>query len=405
MQKIAEKLSSVGRSKERAQPRLWSSEEVMVQTAMVGAALRFRDGGRLDRAIADFGGLIDKRYFARDRRGESIIDFLFSSAEHPDAFGFERLLAERESELAPEKRLDTAAFGAWLRTGIYGSAKVEQNNPDGENDIENSLSDRSVLGYGLIAPVAAALCHDNPIALANVLGQGDRIQALLAMEPEGLAQAMDDGAAMAWYSEPMNCDHGKPHVERSILWNAIASKAYRCAALLASIPEFAAPFCEARRHVAGSNGFREHMHRANNSMRGVPFSEPNFWGWALRKGVDQSGSIWLSGADGLAWRSMIESMVDGASDSAKSWRGIGCGGWSDIFMRKLGVGSIDAKDEKGAESLEWCQSVLGRMSEHGFPMDWAALAKQCKKLSPMREWLVLQGVAKAGPSPVKRIRM
>lgn len=403
MMKDAAKLASLGRSKLLAKGRPWSDEEIDAQSARIRAAFRMRDESMLEAALDVFGGLPPESSYG-SRRGNSIKDPLFISAEHPDAFGFERLLSEREKELPwielpLDQQNEGLWLGAWLRKGIYGTG------PDHVDAEPDDLRDRSVLGHGLIAPVAAALCHDNPLAMASILSNEKRFKALLAMEPQGLLEELDDGDAKAWYEDVIKSEHGKPLAERSLVWNAVACRAYRCAALLASMPEFAAPLCEARRHVAGADGFRENTHRANNTMRGVPFSEPNFFCWALRKGVAQGGSVWLSGDDSLAWRAMVESMVDGASDSAKSWRGMGCGGWSDVLMVQLGVGSMDAKGETGRERLEWCRSVLGRMSDLGFAMDWPALSKRCDKSSPMRDWLALQGAAKGASKPGKSMRM
>ena len=402
--------------------RDWDMNMMQVSIAMIRAALRIKSKENIFKTIETFGGLPPE--------GSSAAGMVLRyAAMEPDAFGFEELLEQLQKQFLDSKNLkleevrdDTQnkngryikreLLGGWLRDGLFNSYF------DGENFNRNGLLNLEAKSN----PVALCFLEDNPIALASILKNPVRRAALLSLEPQTMSQLEVDNLLTAVKeksnSYQLNADlarcaeENNIGFEKSLLWQAIYYGAFRCASLLASLPEFASILHHSNRFLVAiphRNWYRrvdsEIFEKASEKDGGVEF---NIFEWIasecsskkLNSGSRHS-SRHIERVENSA-KIFIQSVIEHASEEAKNFKQKGTSmGWSEIFFENSAPhrwGNAVFSGNKYAEaSILDAMKVLSLFEKKGFRPQWDLLAEVSKDCELLYDWLSV----KASASEVK----
>lgn len=378
----------------------WSPLEIKVCVAMCSAAMRMGDMDRLVEAIDSFGGYpnpvsdIDKE----------CVDLLHQSAQRPGAFGFGYLLGKAWALKLSQgtKTLDelhdrelNKELGGWLRRGLFNSAW------DDQRDARESLGASS----HRCMPIAACLVGDNPVALAEILSVPSMMESLVSMEPKKMGdQVGKDIPKDDWqYAKKMAeaVKSAGSGIETSLLFQAVSCKAFKCAALLAMIPEFSADA-----FTPGALGCA--LARTAESRRAqTVFEEKGKDGveYSLFEMIvamdDELDRVAYSERDRLRANlgKLVDSAIAGAPSEAKTMEQSGTGmGWALMHAARAKPwrwGSRAMEDnEFAARDIQRAMSVWDAMEREGFDMPWDTLAQLSGGCDPLRQWLELKSASK-----------
>jgi hypothetical protein len=396
---LAERLSSGARGSLRSSD--WDDGEAQVFSAMVHAALRQKSMGGLESALNIFGGLPPQGF------KWTVGKYLNDAAMAPDAFGFERLLgAQQEQAMVGVKESgdesadesgEGARLGEWLRAGLYNSYYGSGHS---------GFDPREAASVGCSPkPVAACFAQDNPVALSKILIDPARRSALACAEPTPM-DAPPDWRKTSSYSERdeivnkgRQMDAG---FEKSLLWQAVSMKAFRCAALLCALPEFSKPLLKDvgfgalsdRRHW-----FERDANQIFEESGEVPFS---FFEWSAGLGSTiKSDSPYGARDEAVkSWRLMLESMIDAAGPEQKqaSQRGTGMG-WPEMFFVRTAPHRWGASAERGNEfaqaDVALAMGMLSHFEAKGFAPQWQAMAEACGECRLLKDWMELKAASAA----------
>lgn len=378
----------------------WDQGEVDVCLAMVRAALRLKSAPRLAAAIEAFGGLPPEggKWLA----GKPLSD----AAMAPDAFGFEVLLGAQQKAAAGSKTGWISdrqeRLGEWLRTGLFNSFYGGSGGFDARSASE--VGSR-------VKPVAACLAHDNPVALALILEDTERRAALALWEPAPMSDP-PDWTKMSSYSDgDATLKAGRSAeagFEKSLLWQAISMKAFRCAALLCALPEFNKPLLRSEGFGALSEQRHWFQRGANGSFEekgAVPFC---FFEWAASMGNEVERSSRREGAK-VAWMKMLGAMSDAGDEACRQHRQAGTGmGWPEMFFVRAEPHRWGARAELSNEfaqaEVAAAMAMLDRFESNGFAPQWEALAHACAERGTLKDWLDIKGASSPSPKGERRAR-
>lgn len=372
----------------------WSDLETQTCLALVSAALRLKNKSLLEQALATFGGL--PPVSPTKDFGEQ--DPLGLAARSQDAFGFERVLELRQMEAMDSKE---TSLGEWLRAGLI-------NSPWGSSRLK-TISEARSASRGRPMPLACALDHDNPVALAVILGSAERLAALEAMEPKDarlsemreldtLDPKAGDYTLRDWRSKKAKAYATiGASLETALIYQALSANAFKCVALLAQIPEFGSKaLCPRALGLALGDGYSN-----RSAQRLFQESEPvafSFFEWAVVSINATSGS-WRPDYEKSVneWRSMIEAMIEHAPPEAKSETQEGTGmGWPEIYWARqddvVRNKNIEANDYT-ASKITSAMSMLEWFDARGFDVDWDIMASTCDKGSVLGDWLSVRGAS------------
>lgn len=393
----------------RAGQEDWSAVEHKTCVAMCMAAMRMGDMDRLHGAIEVFGGYPNPGA----EMDKECVDLLHQSAKRASAFGFGYLL-DKAWELKKTQgvktldELDERAFdkelGGWLRRGLYNSAWEDPR------DMRESLGASS----HRCMPVAACLVGDNPVALAEILSVQAMRESLAAMEPEKMGDEVGkDIAKDDWqYAKKMAeaVKRAGAGIETTLIFHAVSSKAFKCAALLAMIPEFSA-------HAFTPGALGCALARTSEARRSqTVFEEPgkDRVEYCLFEKIVSMEEDLDNGAGSerdrlrASWEKLIDSAIVGAPEEAKAMEQNGTGmGWALMHAARTkpwlwGSRSMES-NEFAARDIQRAMSVWDAMEREGFSVPWGMLAQISGGCDPLRQWLELKSTSKpAGKLASKR---
>lgn len=363
----------------------WSDAETSAFLALMRVALRLKSETRLRAAIEAFGGVAGHGC-------EGIGHPLHEAAMARDAFGFGILL-------------DECVHAARGQVGMYGR-KIElcdwlrgqQQDPDRHEHYS----------AGACAPALACLDRDNPLALAEILSRPELFAALVEKEP--LAGGGPPKELMsAWRAEKYKSTeelakwarYNNGAFESSLLWQAVNMGAFRCAAMLASIPEFGrapmTPGCLWFSSERGGNRRREQSVFKEEGKVSFDFFEQAI----ASKKLTESGSLESREARRLAWVDMIDAMIDSAPKEAKKFSQEGTGlGWVEMYFAHEDIPRTEAFElRSGSENsgIPEAMERLARFKKAGFKGQWELLAKCCSDGGALQSWIALDASVPEAP--------
>lgn len=382
--------------------REWDEASVKAFVAATMTALRLKSQAKLDEAFEAFGGPPPQS----DPSSRPAVDWnaeqlLSEAARDHGAFGFESILAAQQGERS--SRIKDFDLAEWLRGGLINSAWTERE-PHGR---------RSELKSSMARPLRACFARDNPIALAKILKDPERFAALAGFEPKpnpalpGVDGLLGDGGrrwkgseSEALMKAARSSDSG---FETGLMWEAISGGAFRCAALLAAIPEFnaalARPRCFAAVLEDAGWAYRRGQDVFAESEKGVEFSL-----FELAVCMRENDDAIYGERDQLraSWGAMVESMAENASPEAKAWEQEGTGmGWTEILFARLAPhrwGDAQSRGNDIAErDIAEFMRLAARFEERGFEPQWAAMAKASAQCPMLKDWLGMREATAGGP--------
>lgn len=374
--------------------REWSFEELAGFQSQAFSALRLKDEARLISTIKDFGGVPDGV--------EGNQDLLFLAARDPAAWGFGAIY-EAVSSLDPVLREERrAGVGAFLRSGICLAAGG-LSGTSGVQRARQGVAD----SRRFFRPVGACLAQDNPRALAWLLGDPDRFAALAKSEPAGryvgerfelvdkVHHALRKYHGSAWAVAQSQ----DARLESCLIFQAVAAKAPRCAALLAAIPEFAMAALDPERLLGGANVSNSTFVSEQRwvAERGQEGSVP-----ACRDQVSLleeaifpfGGSLFPSGENGApdpnAWERALKNLVQACPESAKKWRQRNGMGFPEVYLAV----EVSASAKSDAQERDQrAMRMLSVFADSGFEIQWENMAQKLPCRATLAEWLRIQGAA------------
>lgn len=381
--------------------RKWSPQEVASFQAEAFCGLRIKDKQRIVSSIEHFGGIPEG--------SDDNEDLLFLAAQDPSAWGFAEIYGSVAATDPLLRFEESQGLGEFLRRGIA--------LPGDGRGSSGTLSVRNTIGYSRASfrPVGACLATDNPIALAWLLGDSDRFNALAATEPLGCFNGEAFTSNKEIRSLNLRDYHGRSwlvadaqdaRLEKSLLFQAVAARAPRCAALLASIPEFSQAALDPERLRGGAtvensvfisetgwDGGRDQAARPQVSVfeevifkfkDSAEFSSPGF------------------GPRGHAplreWELLLERLVMASPSAAKKWRQSNGLGLPEIYFAVESASIVSQaraysrrQPSAAAPAQERVMRQLAIFAAHGFDVQWEGMATQCERVPELAEWLRIQG--------------
>lgn len=376
--------------------RTWTPEEVAAFQAWAFSALRLRDASRLRSTIEMFGGIPEGSPENKD--------LLFWAAKDPDAWGFAdiyRHVVSVDPVLSAEARL---GLGAFLRRGIC-LAEGGRASASGKDLAVSSLR----LSHECFYPIGACLAADNPAALAWILGDGSRFNALAAAEPRGRfegdkfmssAERRSSNILREYQAQTWRiADEQDARLEKTILFQAVAGRAPRCAALLASIPEFSQSALDPERLRGGLN--------VNSSVFVSEVAWESGGGGAAREQVslfemaianfkkDFQPYPPFTFSDFKEWEEVLARMIKASPAAAKEWRQQNGLGLPEIYFATdaelIRVGLDSGGGVRVSQNRERVLRIMMAFADCGFEVQWDLVASQCSKAPELAEWLRIQG--------------
>lgn len=379
----------------------WTSVEVATCQAMGHAALRLGSEARLASTIEMFGGLpldLPGPGFGSGRSDGPCL--LWRASSHADGFGFEMILAavqdmaEAEAATGCLRHLDGGGsfISRWLRRGLVNHGEREDDD-DAPLNVETAINQAAERSIYVSSPVGSCFGNDNPIALAILLSDPSRFGALLASEPSGVfvagALGREPCALLAKEAEAQDA-----WMEKTLFWQALNCGAWRCAGLLASIPEFGAKALTPRMlGFAFAESYRsQRSTRCGDSGEVAEANEyfADAFSRALRvaeASVDRG--TWRHKSE--AWLAMVESMILAAPAEAKAWVSVGglslpeifLGGKPDRYQRLY----YEIESLSSPQTLAAGKRIFAAFESAGFDMRWEALSARCADIPVLGEWI------------------
>ena len=412
----------------RASPRThWTEEESLVCRARAKAALRSRRLDLLERVLDEFGGLAaGAPRPSRDHIGSRpLMDLAWEAAMDPQAFGFAQvargqwqalraLFARQDSQGEEAKHL-----ARWLRGGLGGA--IDRGEPASPVYAASGSWEHS-------CPVGACFAHDNPVALAKLLGEVDFFEALAGGEPKPAAKAPTracakfwEGGAEAAKQEPkegpllhrsMAGGMGKEWLSRgaaleaSLAWQAVACGAFGCAKLLLSIEEFASPMTPLALGCSNPKiqRAREPIGQDDQEEAFSLFEQAAMWApphpaLLPEQEEGQKERQRARQQELLLW------MVAKAPDQAKAARA--GASWPELAVSRQ---ALSLKDAEASVDVAFCLAILREGDSNGFSIDWVELGRRLRRClweshkkepqgwGALEEWCQLRAQSKAAPA-------
>ena len=379
-------LASAFSNKSPQAPAKWTDGEVETFLGLMKGALRLKSMELLKSAIHAFGGVAPRGGANR------IAHPLYEAAEAADAFGFGLLL-------------DECVLAATGEVGFYGrpielSDWLRSGMPHPYKTSERVSSDCS--------PVMACFSSDNPLALAEILSRPQLFEALVKAEPE-IGEGPPSDLVDQWRKEAYKgsenlsnwARYGNHGFENSLLYVAVSLGAFRCAALLASIPDFGAASMTPNGlwfENKDSNGRR----RAQSLFKEEGVISFDFFEQALASKalVERMGG---SRSEHLeCWGMMIDAMIDAAPEAAKTYCQEGTGlGWVEMYFAHEDIPRIEAFELRSRSEKSSIPKVIERLDRFrraNFRAQWELLAGCCSPAGSLQSWIELSG-AVSEPAP------
>lgn len=378
----------------------WTDTEIATCHAMAFAALRLGDEPALAAAIQMFGGLpldiAPGPAHSPPPHGSCI---LWAAAQLPDAFGFEAILGANQKEafrLASSGRLahapDVGSLESrWLRRGLVNVGQACSSDDFRIAHAPRQAAERS---RHLASPVAACLSADNPVALGVLLSSPARFAALAASEPLGAfaPSASSRGARPRPLDLALDAESQDAWIEKTLLWHAVGARAWRCAALLACIPEFStAPLTIGRLGFGHAMSCRD----TNGADRNV-YAPPNIFEKIFNVAEESMArGNWSNKAE--SWMTMVEAVALAAPEAARSWRSEEGLGVVDMFMGRECSGSshriFEIRSPSSPETAAAGLRLIGAFESAGFSIDWDAVASMCRRMPELARAIAAKGAA------------
>jgi hypothetical protein len=372
----------------------WSDGEARVCRSLALAALRQRDLGKLEQVGVAFGG------FPTRRCGKDESDLLWEAAGDPQAFGFGLILESMQSaELSDWAReakpgeTERWALGAWLRSGLVAPAFLEARvEYDNVGALRHALS---VVGRSSSCPLAAAFGRDCPQALALILSDPDRMSALADLEPQG---SMGDQKGLGIKNARERSLACGARMEQTLIWQALACGATRCASMLVWTTQFAAGLEAGRLGWSIMGNFQmtfEDMEDdpSRKRLEGKPATSGALLvDWVVRELTRlQTRRERPDYVQGL-W-SWLREAAAAAPEGVKKAPLDGSGGWPAACLGALSGGQGAGQEQRRVQQVrEWVEFYASQ----GFEIDAGACAKACEKTAPeAAEWILLRDALSA----------
>ena len=402
MKKMGSSFAAQARSKSDAS-RSWTSVEVSTCQAMGHAALRLGGEVQLASTIEMFGGLpLDVAPLGFGQGSSDGPCLLWSAASNAEGFGFEMVLAAvqgmAEKEVAAGRYLRHLDGGGsflsrWLRRGLVTQGEQNTDDCDGNFNVQTAINQAAERSWHVSSPVGCCFGNDNPVALAILLSDAGRFEALLAGEPSGIfvTAAQNDAIFSVRAKEAEAQD---AWIEKTLFWHALNCGAWRCAALLAAIPEFGAKALTPKTLGFGfAESYRSQQSRRDTSNILLAENDGVFadsFARALRMAeVSIDRGNWRDKSE--SWLVMVESMILSAPAEARTWLSsdglslpeIILGGKPDRYQRVYyEIGSTSSP-----QTLAAGKRILAAFESSGFDMHWVALSKRCADIPMLGNWI------------------
>lgn len=407
MKKMGSSFATQARSKSDAS-RSWTSVEISTCQAMGHAALRLGGEVQLASTIQMFGGLpLDVAPLGFGQGSSDGPCLLWSAAGNVDGFGFEMVLAAvqgmAEDEVATGRGLRHLDGGGsflsrWLRRGLVNQGEQDADDCDGNFNVQSAINQAAERSWHVSSPVGCCFGNDNPVALAILLSDASRFEALLEAEPSGIfvcEVSKDEYLPFALRAKEAEAEDA--WMEKTLFWHALNCGAWRCAALLAAIPEFGAKALTPKTLGFGfADSYRSQQSRREKSNILPAENDGIFadsFARALRMAeVSIDRGNWRYKSE--SWLVMIESMIISAPAEAKTWLSsdglslpeIVLGGKPERYQRVYyEIGSVSSP-----ETLAAGKRILAAFESSGFDMHWEALSRRCADIPMLGNWIALK---------------
>lgn len=368
----------------------WSDVETTAFLALMKAALRLKSEERLRAALAAFGGVALHGC-------EGVGHPLHEAAMSSDAFGFGILL-------------DECVQASRGQVGMYGR-KIEL--PDWLRGQQQDPDRHDHYSPGVCAPAIACLDRDNPLALAEILSRPELFAALVEKEPL-LADGPPKALMAAWRADKYKsaeelakwARYNNGAFESSLLWQAVNMGAFRCAAMLASIPEFGrAPMTPGALWFSAEHGGNRRRQQSLFKEEG-PICFDFFEQAIASKKLADAGSLEMREGRRLAWGAMIDAMIEAAPKEAKKYSQEGTGlGWVEMYFAHENIPSTEEFELRaGRENslIPEAMERLARFKKAGFKGQWELLAKCCIDGGALQAWISLNESVQEAPKSNSR---
>lgn len=359
----------------------WDAQSVQSCLVDLKTALRQRSEKKLEAVVETYGGLPPqwRKWPASEPLGDA--------AKDPGAFGFEFLLdiQQAEWELKARQSGHVEKLGDWLRAGMI-------NNPwraktwNGAKELASGQEAR---------PVAVCLAYDNPMALAQIMKNQGRFDALVSSEPTPSKSLPGTQGLVSKYDPKFRDEARKAGAvfETSLLWHAVSLRAYRCAAMLAAMPDFSRTLNQPRSFGSGLEDShwvdRQTQDVFHESDACVEFS---FFEWMMSNANCEN--FWERDRAQAGWQAMIQSSAEHAGSEVLNWRQEGTGlGWAEIYFAHVAPqkwGHSVSHNEVAQRAVADAINFMAILEKAGFAINWGLLSKVSEGCAPLRDWIELR---------------
>ena len=232
------------------------------------------------------------------------------------------------------------------------------------------------------------------MALAKILNEPGLRQALASLEPSGSME----GAFLPTREAREMAGLRGAQMEATLLWQALASGAGKCAMLLSRVPEFAKALepgrlgWSMRGNFALSRGVEESSHAsARADLETQPWASLPHWVAGELLTSQAHGSLSEAGRSIARW---LNEAANHAPESAKAQ------GWAQARLR-WALGARDYSNRKSAS--ERAIDALASCEAQGLAIDALACAAMCEKQAPeAARWIEAREISNAAGSAAKR---